>query len=136
MKAICYVSRFANDITNGGITNLIDYVSFNNRLNNITGVLIIRNKHFFQVIEGENHLIDELYEKIKIDTRHLDVIKLLEIDLKDRVFNDYNSGVFEVFERSNDTHKLNTYFSWIKNAEYLPADQLIQLTRKFIKESS
>jgi len=111
MKAVCYISR-------------------------ITGVLLIKNKHFFQILEGENDAIDRLFENIKRDNRHSDVIKLLDLALEDRVFEEYNSGNFEVFEKDKDLNKLATYFEWIKNANYLPADQLIQLTSIFLKQNT
>ncbi|WP_428838841.1 BLUF domain-containing protein [Nonlabens xylanidelens] len=104
----------------------------NNKKNNITGILIIRNKHFFQIIEGENHQIDKLYKTISNDKRHHNIIKLLENELLDRLFTAYNSGEFEIFQKNKNFDKLLTYYRWIRNANYLPADQLISLSKKFI----
>lgn len=136
MKAVCYISRFAQQIDKTTIDTLVNYVTNHNATRNITGVLLIKNKHFFQILEGENDAIDRLFENIKRDNRHSDVIKLLDLALEDRVFEEYNSGNFEVFEKDKDLNKLATYFEWIKNANYLPADQLIQLTSIFLKQNS
>ncbi|PPK96232.1 FAD-dependent sensor of blue light [Nonlabens xylanidelens] len=132
MKCICYISIFADDINKSVINELIKKIASNNKKNNITGILIIRNKHFFQIIEGENHQIDKLYKTISNDKRHHNIIKLLENELLDRLFTAYNSGEFEIFQKNKNFDKLLTYYRWIRNANYLPADQLISLSKKFI----
>ncbi len=41
--------------------------------------------------------VENLYNKIKVDSRHTDVIKLLDTTIEDRIYDEYNSGEFEVF---------------------------------------
>jgi hypothetical protein len=135
MKAICYISNFAKNLNKKSIADLIDYVNQHNKAQNITGILILRNKHFFQILEGEHQKIDCLFEKIKQDHRHSCVIKLLDSSIDDRIFNGYNSGNFEIFQKFTDMKKLYLYFNWIKNADYVPADELIQLTTNFLKQN-
>ena len=136
MKAICYISSFANNLTKETINNLIESVNKNNLSQRITGVLIIRNKHFFQVLEGESKKIDILFKKIKNDNRHTGVITLLDSKIEGRIFDDYNSGNFEVFQKFHDLKKLYLYFNWINEANYLPADKIVQLTTNFLKNST
>ena len=135
MKAICYISNFARDLNKHQIADLIKTVNINNRKEEITGILIIRNKQFFQILEGDNDVIDRMYKKIKSDNRHTTIIKLLDITIDGRIFNDYNSGEFEVFQRYADLKKLYLYFNWIKKAEYLPANGIIKLTTNFLKHN-
>ncbi|MBO6605879.1 BLUF domain-containing protein [Psychroserpens sp.] len=136
MRAICYISNFAQHLDRNIIDDLITSVNKNNKRHNITGILIIRNKHFFQILEGERSSVENLYAKIKVDSRHTGVIKLLDTTIDDRIFDDYNSGEFEVFQKFADLKKLYLYFKWIKNAEYIPADGLIELTTNFLKQNS
>ncbi len=133
MKAICYISNFSNYLNKSQIDDLIGFVDTKNNGMSITGLLIIRNKHFFQILEGKEEKVDTLFEKIKTDKRHKDVIKLLDSKIDDQIFKDYNSGKFEIFQRYADMKKLYLYFNWIKNANYLPADELVQLTTNFLK---
>lgn len=133
MKVICYISNFPDGLTKEQINDLIESVSKKNNRNGITGLLIIKNKHFFQILEGENEEVDVLYKKIEIDSRHKGVIKLLDTKIEDQIFKDYNSGKFETFQSYADMKKLYLYFNWIKNANYLPAEETIQLTTNFLK---
>jgi hypothetical protein len=133
LKVICYISNFPDGLTKEQINDLIESVSKKNNRNGITGLLIIKNKHFFQILEGENEEVDVLYKKIEIDSRHKGVIKLLDTKIEDQIFKDYNSGKFETFQSYADMKKLYLYFNWIKNANYLPAEETIQLTTNFLK---
>lgn len=135
MKAICYISNFAKGLTNSAISELIDNVNLNNTRQQITGLLILKNKHFFQILEGESQKIDTLFEKIKKDKRHKGIIKLLDTNIDGKIFNDYNGGKFETFQKYADMKRLYLYFNWIKNANYLPADKLIHLTTNFLKHN-
>lgn len=136
MKAICYISNFARDLRKDTINELIDYVKINNTEHNITGLLILKNKHFFQILEEESQQVDTLFKKIKVDPRHKNIITLLDTKIEGKIFNDYNGGKFEIFQKYADMKKLYLYFNWIKNANYLPAEELIQLTTNFLKHSS
>ncbi|WP_299111161.1 BLUF domain-containing protein [uncultured Winogradskyella sp.] len=135
MKAICYISNFAKDLNRKTIDELITYVNKNNKIQNITGLLIIKNKHFFQILEGDTKKVDALYKRIKRDIRHTGLITLLNTKIEGRIFNDYNSGNFEIFQKFEDMKKLYLYFNWINNANYLPADKLIRLTTNFLKHN-
>jgi class 3 adenylate cyclase len=58
-----------------------------NRLSNITGLLVYFEKLFFQIIEGGNQEIDQLFERIKKDSRHSDILILkTENDIEERLF--------------------------------------------------
>ncbi|WP_299113393.1 BLUF domain-containing protein [uncultured Winogradskyella sp.] len=135
MKAICYISNFSKDLDKKSIDNLVHDVNKKNRIHDVTGLLIIKNKHFFQILEGEEEKTNNLYKKIKTDLRHTGVIKLLDTKIEGRLFKDYNSGEFEVFQKFSDMKKLYLYFNWIKNADYLPADEIIKLTTNFLNNN-
>ena len=136
MKTICYISNFASHLTDTMVDHLLEQVNTKNSRENITGILIIKNEHFFQVMEGESKKIDALYHKIKLDERHTGLIKLLDTNIESRIFEDYNSGEFEIFKNYSDYKKLLLYFKWIENANYLPAENLIQLTKNFLKQNT
>lgn len=135
MKAVCYISNFSENLDQNSISELISNVDTKNKSRGITGLLIIRNKHFFQILEGKKEKIDELFEIIRMDSRHRGIIKLLDTRIEDRIFKDYNSGEFDIFHKFADMKKLYLYFNWIKYANYLPADELIQLTTNFLKHN-
>ncbi|NCD72558.1 BLUF domain-containing protein [Mucilaginibacter agri] len=73
--------------------------SWNSRVK-ITGMLLYIkgptidgvNGNFIQVLEGEEHDINDLFKKIKDDERHYDVIKLIESVREKRHFQNWQMG--------------------------------------------
>lgn len=132
IKTICYISSISTTL-NTDINSLNEFVLKKNKALNITGVLIVQNGHFFQIMEGEKDAIEKTYNKIKEDKRHSGIIKLLDTNIEDRLFQDYESGHFSVIKDFSKLKKLKIYFDWIKQANILVIDELDLLTSNFLK---
>lgn len=57
---------------------------------NITGILFYHRGNILQILEGENNTVNELFEKIKIDNRHTDVVKLVDFKITKRSYVDWS----------------------------------------------
>lgn len=91
MKRIKYISRFNRDLSQKEIDDLIVHAGRNNEKLNITGILMTSGRLFFQVIEGPTEFIDELWERIREDDRHTDVLLLCaEENITKRIFPDWS----------------------------------------------
>jgi hypothetical protein len=91
MKRIKYISRFSRDLSQQEIDELIVHAGRKNEKLNITGILMTSGRLFFQVIEGPNEFIDELWDHIQEDKRHTDVLLLCaEENIKNRIFPDWS----------------------------------------------
>lgn len=64
----------------------------NNSARDITGVLLYIEGSIFQVLEGEEAAVRELYDKIKRDPRHRMVTRLIEDHRPQRNFPDWSMG--------------------------------------------
>ncbi|MFD2562349.1 BLUF domain-containing protein [Aquimarina rubra] len=73
---VTYRSMAFSGITNSDIENIIVLARALNEDNNITGSLIYHRKVFFQLIEGPKKNVLKLYERIKKDKRHSDIITM------------------------------------------------------------
>ena len=61
--------------------------SRNNQKVNITGLLVYFEKMFFQIIEGDDQDVDQLFAKIWKDPRHEDILRLkTEYEVSERLF--------------------------------------------------
>ena len=72
MKHLIYSSRpfgFDQNTLNGILVTSID----NNKKGHITGALICRSDLYLQYLEGPTETIDETFDKIKRDDRHVEV---------------------------------------------------------------
>ncbi len=114
-KAVCYVSNISkgNSIE---LDQLFKLTKENNIKLDITGVLIYKNGNFLQIIEGEDNKVYSLYDKICIDKRHHHIIKVLDINIPGRIFEDYETG-FSIINSSKQFKQLEEYLSWIKQSE-------------------
>ena len=103
-------------------------------MRNIKGILLYSQGNFFQVLESEfdnKQIILDLYENIKNDGRHYDVIKIMEKQTSAPSFSKYNTAFKAVF-KSADIKEL---YSFLKEEEkYNPEGypKIAYLTQKFL----
>ena len=64
----------------------------NNTALDVTGVLLYSEGTFFQVLEGEQNTVEELYEKISLDDRHDKVLMLAKRKIAERNFGEWRMG--------------------------------------------
>ena len=102
MKRIFYVSRFSRPLSKCDIEQIQSSAVRYNRQHGITGILICLGDTFFQVLEGQRDIIDEVYhERIVPDKRHLDVICLKsESGVSQRMFPEWDMRVFNLSEET------------------------------------
>ncbi len=87
---LCYVSTAKDGLRFEEIKEILNQSNNNNKSNQITGILIYCNKHFFQIIEGQKNYIEELFEKIMVDCRHDGVIKIQAKTIEKRYFDSWS----------------------------------------------
>ncbi len=125
-RTISYVSTANPFLTNSELNQLFEEVELTNNSQKITGILMYSDGNFFQVLEGEKNQIQSLYEKIKLDSRHYNVIKIFERKIVNSAFTKYHSsfrfvggkyGIDELqhFLQEEKSHNPDIY----KNISYL-----------------
>ena len=88
---ISYLSNASSELSHEEIENLMTDTKYFNDSNNISGILVYSDFTFFQVLEGESNMITTLFEKIKNDKRHYNVLKILEITSQNRRYYRYTT---------------------------------------------
>lgn len=102
MKRITYMSRLAIPMSDAELEEIRAKSSQNNQQKNITGVLIYFGDLFFQIIEGDNDKLAELYEKILADPRHTDIVCLkTEPDVAERYFPEWSMTTINLDHSTN-----------------------------------
>lgn len=98
MKRIQYISRFARPLSNEEVDELARHSEEFNAKIGITGFLLCLGDIFFQVIEGEDAAVDELYyDRICLDPRHRDILCLrLEKDVPQRLYDKWTMNVYNL----------------------------------------
>ncbi|WP_378182885.1 BLUF domain-containing protein [Aquimarina sp. SS2-1] len=133
-RTISYVSTAAPSLTNSDLSTLFEYVKENNNSRNITGILMYSDGNFFQVLEGENELIHDLFVKILEDSRHYNVIKIFDREIANCSFSKYHSSFKVIGEKSN--HKeLQDFLEEEKSHNPDSYKNISYLANKFMKLS-
>ena len=83
-------------------------------------MLIYGNGTFLQCVEGEPNAVEQLLEKIKIDSRHKDFKILSNIKIQNRLFSKWDMGFERLTEESiTQAPGLNSFAYQNFNASYL-----------------
>jgi hypothetical protein len=92
MHKIIYYSTAVKKMSDGELNDLLTKSRIFNKSKNITGILLYLDGDFVQVIEGEQKDIHELFEKIKVDTRHKNILTMLDAPILEKQFSNWSMG--------------------------------------------
>ncbi|GAB5555430.1 MAG: hypothetical protein Sapg2KO_50210 [Saprospiraceae bacterium] len=103
MKRITYISRIAKPLSTTEIETIKIFSSRNNLKVNITGLLVYFEKLFFQIIEGEDEEVDQVYQKIQKDPRHNNILRLkTEYSVGERLFPTWSMKTINLDDNVDD----------------------------------
>ncbi|GHA27282.1 hypothetical protein GCM10007103_05840 [Salinimicrobium marinum] len=111
--AISYVSTANPELTKNQIQTTLDYSKNWNNNHVITGILLFSQGNFFQVLEGEENLLKELFERIKADKRHHNIITIFQKEVSEVKFDNYEADFISLDDRYH-TNDIDSYFSQIR----------------------
>jgi len=90
------MSSQAQVLTNQDIEQLLFQIREKNKRLAITGILLLIQGKFVQYIEGQAQEIDKVYDKIKHDNRHNELVLLDSGNLDKRQFKDWSMAYKKV----------------------------------------
>ena len=89
LKQVIYVSEIS-DTSSDSLTNIYDISQKNNSESGISGCLLIGSNSYLQILEGPDSAVENLYSKIKVDSRHKKVKKLFEQNIEEKLFSSWS----------------------------------------------
>jgi len=92
MYFLIYVSSATHEMNHEELAEILDTARKENAKSSITGMLLYKEGNFMQMLEGKKERVLKLYEKIKNDPRHKDVITVIEREEPIRSFPDWTMG--------------------------------------------
>lgn len=94
MYELIYKSSAANNLSQEDISGILSKARPFNFNNSITGILLYIDGDFIQVLEGRKEVVESLFENIKKDPRHNNVVILHEGEKSKREFPDWTMGFY------------------------------------------
>lgn len=106
---IIYVSKGV-DIDENKLDDILNTARDFNANNDITGMLLYIEGKFFQVLEGDEKVLNQLYAKIRLDKRHEQVTTVSAHSIPYRTFKDWSMRFKAISEK--DFYNLSGISSW------------------------
>lgn len=94
IRQLLYVSNTRTNLNDSDLNAILESARRNNRAHQITGMLLYLEGAFLQVLEGPDHEVGAVYDRIARDQRHWDTQILLDRQAQ-RAFGEWSMG----FER-------------------------------------
>lgn len=89
---IAYFSAASPVLTDKDVHGILRSSNRNNRQNDVSGMLLLVDKSFFQVLEGPKDKVEETFARIAVDTRHSGVIRVIGEEREERGFPGWSMG--------------------------------------------
>jgi hypothetical protein len=86
---LIYASSAVELMDDGQLLALLQQSRQNNSELGLTGILLYKGGNFLQVLEGEEDKVMALYDKIRNDPRHRQVLTIATRPIKERDFGDW-----------------------------------------------
>ncbi|MBB5395467.1 BLUF domain-containing protein [Mucilaginibacter sp. AK015] len=103
MKNIVYISTAVKLMEDEQLVNLLNSARNMNLKHQVTGVLLYSEGTFIQVLEGNSSDVDHILSKIETDSRHKNLITLVDEPITERNFPEWSMG-FYTPNADNITH--------------------------------
>ena len=87
-----YVSTETGDLGSAGMVEILTEARRVNTSRDITGLLLHRDRSFYQVLEGSEDLVRATFDSIEKDARHTAIDILFEGEVDEREFPDWKMG--------------------------------------------
>ena len=87
-----YVSTETGHMASAGMVELLTEARRINTSRDITGLLLHRDRSFYQVLEGAEDVVRQTFDSIENDERHTAIDVLFEGEVDEREFPDWQMG--------------------------------------------
>jgi hypothetical protein len=89
---LAYMSAARPGMRDAEVHDILRASTANNRRDGLSGMLLLVDGTFFQVLEGEKEKVEEAYRRIAKDARHSALLRVLERTRDERSFPDWTMG--------------------------------------------
>ncbi len=110
---LLYISAGTREFSEEELEDILATARQNNESLNVTGMLLYHEGSFIQALEGEQSVVEALYQKIGKDERHVETRVLYRGDIEDRDFRNWSMGFYRSQQSSKDN--LEGFHHFLRN---------------------
>lgn len=104
LRQVVYVSSGVKQFAQEELDDILAKARERNQATGITGVLFYLEGNFLQLLEGEEPALGETYARIKADKRHRGLTKLVDENVPERTFPQWQMGFRAILESEMREH--------------------------------
>lgn len=135
LTTLIYRSQLNSSCESLSLTSLVDKARGNNSALNITGILLFNGVEFLQILEGNEEIVDGLFNTIALDDRHHSIVELMRDYAPRRRFEDVGMLLYDLRVASSES-VLSSVLHYSKLESYLAAeDRVFKFIQSFIKQN-
>ena len=109
---LIYASTAKEPFSEDELLKLLYTARIKNEKHHVSGMLLSSKNNFFQVLEGNKADIESLFETIKKDQRHQDIVKIIYEPILKRAFGEWTMGFVTLKqEQLKNIPGLNDFFT-------------------------
>ena len=105
LRCIAFSSAPIGNWSEGQIDDLQNSIAEQNGRRSVTGFLLVQDGRIFQVLEGFDSTIENVFGKISTDTRHGNIVKLLDRLIDKRAFVKWTVGRPDTLSMTRHVHR-------------------------------
>jgi len=103
LYCLVYTSIACQKISDDDLQDLLNKTRKKNETRDVTGVLLFLDPFFMQVLEGEETMVNDLFNLIKQDARHDKVSLIYRKPIDERYFPDWKMGFSKITHENIST---------------------------------
>lgn len=103
LTTIIYRSHLSDDVPVNILPGMIEKACELNTRHQVTGILLFNGTHFFQILEGPEEGVIDIYTRICTDKRHHNVVELMRDYSPSRRFGNAGMELFDLREHDRAT---------------------------------
>lgn len=107
------------------VEELLGVCQRNNSAMNVTGILHYNGNYFLQVLEGGRAEVSSIYHRIASDPRHVNIILISCMDVRERIFPTWSMGLHEGMDAETRNIFLRYFPSNTVNPESVSTESLL-----------
>jgi hypothetical protein len=96
LRRLIYTSQATESFSEHNLLDLLDQSRAYNSVDDITGLLMHKKGFLLQVLEGESEAIEDLLNRLLLDTRHVKLKIVLDRCTEHRLFPNWTMGCVDL----------------------------------------
>ena len=89
LRRIAWSSLPSSSFSAARLGEIVAPSRWNNKCNDVSGMLLYTGVHFLEILEGEESVLDEMWSQLKLDDRHASLVRIGDEACGERRFPDW-----------------------------------------------